>query len=138
MIGNVGSSIAQGLLGMVSNVPVFGALFKPLTDALSSLFGGQQGGSNVQSAMDDYTNGTADADQLCNTVSNGLSGSAQSDNGGPVDQLKQFLAAQKQSGGQVDGDKLMTLLQSLQGGSSGSSNNATSLANAAGSQGISF
>ena len=115
MSANIGSAVAQGLLGLVSNVPVFGAMFKPLTDALSGLFGGQQGAGNVRSIMADYDNGTADAGQLFNAVNNGLDGSVASDNGGPADKLRAFMASSK-DGQPIEGDKLMQLLRSLDRG----------------------
>lgn len=126
----------QGILGTVANIPGIGTALKPLTDALSGLFGGQQGGSNVQSAMDDYSNGSLDGNGLFNAVDNSFTGASQSDSGGPLDQLKQFLADPSQSDGQVDGNQLMKLLQALQGSSGNAGTNAMidPTANAAGNQ----
>lgn len=128
------NAIAQGVLGVIGNVPGFGTALKPLTDALSGLFGGQQGSGNIQSAMNDYSNGSLDGGGLFNAVSNGLDSSAASDNGGPADQLRQFLASQSRSGSDVDGDKLMRLLEALRGGSGNAGSNITTVADTAGSQ----
>ena len=133
MSGSFFNAVGQGLLGLVSNVPVFGDMLKPLTDALSGLFGGQQGAGNIKSIMDDYDNGTADGDQLFNAVNNGLDGSCASDNGGPADQLREFMAS-SQSGQPVDGDKLMQLLRGLQGGSGNAGGNIAKVSDTTGDQ----
>jgi hypothetical protein len=132
------SALAQGVLGALGNVPILGNILKPLTDALGGLFGGQQGAGRVQSAMDDYSNGMIGGDQLFNTVNGNLDSSALSDDGGPADRLKQFMAESK-SGEPVNADQLMRLLQSLQASSNRTGGNIAPMAEAgSSSRAISF